>query len=607
MDVGSSIYQILKSKSSQTLINKLNSIEGRKHLILDDDLICTLDHVTSMSELRKIGVERVFKLGPIPIAIEGQRLVYLIRPTVRSVMLIADHLKANAEYLPKAYIIFVPRKLHLCELILEQEGVYGDTELHEYPLGFIPLDTDLYSLEIPDFFLSFFLEGDQTWLHTAATSLFNFQIFSGPINNIYGIGRCSKMVIDMLAELNQLKETGSNKTSVDYAILIDRDVDYPSVLLTQLTYEGLLDETFGIKSAKITFGEDVTGKKDKVKILLNSFDEIFKEIRDQHISNVFSYLGNKAKTLQAEYDERHKMNLGDMKNFVANKLKGLQQQHNYLALHIGACEFIMKQKNKGNFKQHLSVEHNLLDCVELRESMNYIEETINRQLSLLGSLRLLCLLSITQNGLSPKDYKSLLTQFLQSHGHKHLLAFHNLKKLGLFMEQSFISIPMSGPALAGMAAAKVVAAVTSRSNSYKAVTKKLELIPNTDKEIDLKTPTDMSYVFSGAYIPLICNLAHEIIKREGFQGMEEITKAIGKLTVTRNKPQPVRGRDSIGSLKSESETNKVVLIYFLGGVTYAEVAALRLLAKQKNYTLLIATTNICSGNSLLQQLIPQVP
>ena len=34
-------------------------------------------------------------------------------------------------------------------------------------------------------------------------------------------------------------------------ILIDRDVDYASVLLSQLNYEGLLDEVFEVKSGKM--------------------------------------------------------------------------------------------------------------------------------------------------------------------------------------------------------------------------------------------------------------------------------------------------------------------------------------------------------------------
>ncbi|XP_023218883.1 uncharacterized protein LOC111621062 [Centruroides sculpturatus] len=116
-DIGKSIYQIIKTSSAQTLIKLLKSIDGSKHLILDDDLICTLDHIATMSELRKIGVERIFKLGPTALPVESQRCIYLVRFSVKSVTLIADHLKANADYLPIAYIVFVPRKVNILLLI----------------------------------------------------------------------------------------------------------------------------------------------------------------------------------------------------------------------------------------------------------------------------------------------------------------------------------------------------------------------------------------------------------------------------------------------------------------------------------------------------------
>ena len=48
-------------------------------------------------------------------------------------------------------------QLHVCELILEQEGVYGHVTINEFQLDFIPLDSDVLSLEVPEFFRSFFL------------------------------------------------------------------------------------------------------------------------------------------------------------------------------------------------------------------------------------------------------------------------------------------------------------------------------------------------------------------------------------------------------------------------------------------------------------------
>ena len=48
----------------------------------------------------------------------------------------------------------------------------------------------------------------------------------------------------------------------------------------------------------------------------------------------------------------------------------------------------------------------------------------------------MCLLSITENGLIPKDYRSLKTQYLQSYGPEHLLTFSNLRRAGLLTEQA---------------------------------------------------------------------------------------------------------------------------------------------------------------------------
>lgn len=40
---------------------------------------------------------------------------------------------------------------------------------------------------------------------------------------------------------------------IDNLLIIDRNVDLLTPLLSQLTYEGLIDETFGIQNSKWTF------------------------------------------------------------------------------------------------------------------------------------------------------------------------------------------------------------------------------------------------------------------------------------------------------------------------------------------------------------------
>ena len=56
-------------------------------------------------------------------------------------------------------------------------------------------------------------------------------------------------------------------------------------------------------------------------------------------------------------------------------------------------------------------------------------------------------------------------------------------------------------------------------------------------------------------------------------------------------------------IKSRSEKKKV-LLYFVGGVTFAEIAAIRFLNEQNNtpFKFCIATTQIISGNKAVNQM-----
>ena len=46
-------------------------------------------------------------------------------------------------------------------------------------------------------------------------------------------------------------------------------------LCSQVTYEGLLDDMFGVHGAAVEFGTDVTSKKTPVKVVLTSQDEVW--------------------------------------------------------------------------------------------------------------------------------------------------------------------------------------------------------------------------------------------------------------------------------------------------------------------------------------------
>ena len=53
----------------------------------------------------------------------------------------------------------------------------------------------------------------------------------------------------------------------------------------------------------------------------------------------------------------------------------------------------------------------------------------------------------------------------------------------------------------------------------------------------------------------------------------------------------------------EDKRKKIVLVYYIGGITFAEIAAIRFLSRQlRDKLLVIATTQIISGNKCIEMM-----
>lgn len=598
-------FSILKRLARDQLIYLLEQLPGKKDLFIEADLMSPLDRIANVSTLKQHEVDKLYKVEHKPVISTSDQLCFLIRPRIQTVKWICD--VVNADKVPgksrRYKIIFTPQKFYACEAVLEEQGIFGDVTIDEWPFYLLPLDDDIISLELPEFFQDNFLAGDQRWVRTAGSALHLLYSLYGPFSKVYGIGRCSKMAYESWREQVEEGEQKARQAEIGNVFLIDRDVDFVTPLCSQVVYEGLVDDIFRIKCGCVEFGPDVTSSDKSVKVMLNSQDKVFSEIRNEHFSNVFGFLSQKARNLQTAYDKRRGMDIKQMKAFVSEELKGLKQEHRLLSLHIGASESIMKKKTKQDFQELLKTEHLLLEGFEIRECISYIEEHINRQVSMVESLRLLCLLSITENGLLPKDYRSLKAQYLQSYGVDHLLTFSNLRQLGLLVEQQpgeTLTVMESkvGKLVNDKTAGKLTDAFSSlaKKSNFRALSRKLNLVPKMDEEYDLRVPRDMAYIFSGAYIPLSCKLIEQVLERDGWMGLEEVTRLLNGHEFA------VTGSSGVDS-KGKNDTQRIILVMFLGGCTYSEISALRFLGREKGYKFIVVTTAITNSSRLLEALL----
>lgn len=601
---------LLKRLARDQLIFLLEQLPGKKDLFIEADLMSPLDRIANVSTLKEHEVDKLYKVEHKPVVSSSDQLCFLIRPRVQTVKWICDVVNADKAVgrVRQYKIIFTPQKFFVCEAVLEEHGTFGDVSCDQWDFQLLPVDDDIISLELPEFFTDTFLAGDQRWVRPVGSALHLLHSLFGPFSKVCGIGRISKMVYESFRTQLEEEETRTQgEAQIGTVFIIDRDVDLVTPLCSQVVYEGLVDDVFRIKCGCVEFGPDVTSSEKSIKVMLNSQDKIFSEIRNEHFSNVFGFLSQKARTLQTSYDKRRGMDIKQMKTFVSEELKGLKQEHRLLSLHIGASESMMKKKTKQDFQDLLRTEHSLLEGFEIRQCITFIEEHINRQVSMVESLRLLCLLSLTENGLLPKDLRSLKAQYLQSYGVKHLLTFVNLKQLGLVQEQHTVETLSAvetrvGRLVNDKTAGKLTEAISSlaKKSNFRALSKKLNLVPKSE-EYNLRVPKDMAYIFSGAYVPLSCRLIEQVLEKDGWSGLEEVARLLNghEFNATGNRSGP----EENSGPTSGSESHRRVLVLFLGGCTFSEIAALRFLGREKGYRFITVTTAITNSSRLLESLL----
>lgn len=421
----------LAQLSSENLKILLRKIPGTKDLIIEPPLIAPLDKIAGMTLIKNCGVDRVFKLDQQwPDASASSTKVYFVRPSLDKVKIILDHLQisANVQKGLIFHVIFMPKILKEVDLLLEEEGAYGKITVHDYLWELIPLDYDLLSLEIDNFFQSTFIDEETSLLPCVASSILGLQTLFGQIKNRVAIGKNSVSVLDQLQLLEQTQQPFPSR-DISTLLIVDRSVDFASLLMSPLTYEALLNEVFDNVCGSIDLDERVT-KGDHVKLQLTSKDKMFLKIRAQHFTNIFASLSSYAKQLKAQQSKAANMSINEMKSFVQKELKDIQNQSRAVALHIGACEVIQSEKGP-IYEYTLPLEHGLVTGSVYKETLVYLEEAMAQIQPITVVLRLLCLLSFCNNGLNSGDYERMKHQFLQTYGFDKLSTFCSLKKMGL--------------------------------------------------------------------------------------------------------------------------------------------------------------------------------
>ncbi|XP_025259284.1 vacuolar protein sorting-associated protein 33A isoform X3 [Theropithecus gelada] len=259
---------VLREAVRRELREFLDKCAGSKAIVWDEYLTGPFGLIAQYSLLKEHEVEKMFTLkgNRLPAA-DVKNIIFFVRPRLELMDIIAENVLSEDRRGPTRdfHILFVPRRSLLCEQRLKDLGVLGSfIHREEYSLDLIPFDGDLLSMESEGAFKECYLEGDQTSLYHAAKGLMTLQALYGTIPQIFGKGECARQVANMMIRMKR-EFTGSQNSIFpvfDNLLLLDRNVDLLTPLATQLTYEGLIDEIYGIQNTSEDFFDKLTVEQE---------------------------------------------------------------------------------------------------------------------------------------------------------------------------------------------------------------------------------------------------------------------------------------------------------------------------------------------------------
>ncbi|PIC44933.1 hypothetical protein B9Z55_005132 [Caenorhabditis nigoni] len=589
---------LLRMLMQREFIHYLETLPGTKELFIDKCLLRPLDMIATSSDMKRHGVKRIMhfdlKKSPQVWNLEIDQRVFFLRPNV-------DNARKIVEYAEEANdnrsicVIWCNRQLEECDLVFESSGVIGNITQLSLNMCLLPLESDLFSLQ--------HVESAQPDLFSVANMFVALQNLYGVIPTVYGLGAEPKQLWNLVHTLCSSNELRARPDQpISHLFLFDRQLDPIPVLLTGASYEGLLHEFFNIDCGKLAFPVDMRkqvpagpldfdwleinpeedeeahlqNRGDVVK--LDNCEDIFASIRNKHVTAALEFLHAKAKSIQKSIEKSAMIDdVADYRNFVEKDLRALKKDHKHCELHINACEMMMNKVKMEDYRTMFKLEHEmLLGTVTQEEYFDFVFERVPMRSCRDIVLSMMSLASLKLDGVPDDTYNEFVEMYLQKYGYEHMFELQNLRCSRVIYARRHTTQDRT---------------ISERAKIWDTLARKFRIVKGNEP-MDMSNPSDMSYVFGARISPLLCKIVEDTIDHGWNQS--EYERILGKEKVLVEENTYIAA-----DRRPDNRTRKAIMVFINGGITYWEVAALRLLAIQKNFRILICTTHIIKKRDYL--------
>lgn len=429
---GTSLLKLVKDEIIANIIDSTaggsQSKDGWRILVVDRPALRIISTCCRMSEIIDHGITLVEDIGKSRTPLIEFEAIYLVRPTSTNVDLIRKDFSPDARPKYRAIHIFF---LDACPDNVLQRA--ADPRLKkviktfkELSLGFIPLESRVFSLDRPSSFHDAYNpKGSSENVEEIASQIASVCAVLGESPIIrYQSGRAANAKlalavqhrVDLLRTYNAKMMASSSSKKRSQLLILDRSFDLMSPVLHELTYQASAYDLLEIQddSFTLTF-EDGQGRVQTRNVQLNEEDELWVSERHNHISSVSDNVNRSFKKYTAEREAEMKKTSGDAKQQLKSMMKDMPQHRQEMmkfSTHLELATQINKQFTR-KVELCTRVEQNLVtgeedDGTKIKDYIGQISPVlVDRSIPVDNKLRCMMLLVLALDGLKPEEMQRL--------------------------------------------------------------------------------------------------------------------------------------------------------------------------------------------------------
>ena len=491
-------------------------------------------------------------------------------------------------------IVFIPGENHDIIEYMTENNVKNDFNIESLNFDLLPIDIDLLSLERDNCLKEIYIDNNYSSIDDLSNAVVKLETCFGKIKNKYVKGNLAETFCKIVKE-KEIENDLNTKEEILGMVVLDRSVDFMTLMATNYTCEGLIDDNFGIYLGKIKVKENIVKENlnknqvlsDKLLSygLTTKINPFYCRFRCMHYIDgikFINYVRDYYQKLAGESkDAKKKLTITQLREFTEELNYYMTKIKDSLIMNENILNNSVEPLKNPNYLKVIEIEQLMLAGDLPNNLYKYYDEHLCQQRDLISLIKLMILESLTQNGV--KDYQRLKREIMNIYGYQKIFLFRDLENLGWLKEKQLLK-----------SLKKNITEIT-----YSQVCEKLELVKINYNQTKVD---DCSFVLGG-FCPLSLRIIETAIEGKWHKIIDTLKKMPGHTSLPNDETE----------ISNPTKDNNIIFIVFVGGVTYAEIEGIRFLnrkfkeeyinkKRKKKTQFIILTTAILSCKKIFKIL-----